>query len=88
MISVRFYSSKKCKENFPDYLVDSLAIVTGELEEVDKITDYLADDFPDFFGIVGSTKFMIKDFKHFTKLLYKIYEFYGEDEPIVNISFS
>lgn len=88
MVSIKFYSHKKCKENFPRYLVDSLAIVTGEPEEVDKITDYLADDFPNFFGFGGSTKFMIKDFEHFTKLLYKIYEFYGEEEPIVNISFS
>lgn len=88
MVSIKFYSHKKCNENFPRYLVDSLAIVTGEPEEVDKITDYIADDFPDFFGIASSTKVMIKDFEHFTKLLYKIYELYGEEEPIVNIGFS
>ena len=88
MVSIKYYSHEKCKKNFPDYFVDSLAIITGEREEVYSITDYLADDFPNFFGIPGSTKFMIKSFEDFTKLLCKVYEFYGEEEPIVNISFS
>ena len=88
MVSVEFYSHKKCEENFPHYLVDSLAIITGEPEEVYNITDYLADDFPNFFGLRGGTKFMINSFEQFTKLLCKVYEFYGKEEPIVNISFS
>ena len=88
MVSIKFYNSKTVKEKFPEYEADSLAVISGDKEDVSKLMSYLEASYVDFFGSQGTVKFMIKDFKEFIVMLRKIYKFYKKDKRELEVRFS
>ena len=88
MVSIKFYNSKTVKEKFPEYDADSLAVISGDKEDVSKLMSYLEASYIDFFGSQGTVKFMIKDFKEFVVMFRKIYKFYKKDKKELEVRFS